>query len=238
MKTSTGRRLFALSLIAMMAVRSVAHAQGSAPADTDDALYTMGLNVGQQLRENGVTNVPLSRIDQGIKDALAGKQPVGADEMRMQTFLHAAAAAAAERNASAAHEFLARNAKSAGVRTTASGLQYKIIRAGDVKAASPQATDQVTVNFRGTLLDGTEFDSSSKHGTVSTLQVNGVLKAWTEALTMMKPGDQWQLFVPPELGFGGASRRGVPGGSLLIYDLQLVSIAPAVRNSTTAATTP
>jgi FKBP-type peptidyl-prolyl cis-trans isomerase len=230
------RRLFALSMVVMVTVSSFAHAQGPAPAETDDALYTMGLNVGQQLRENGVTNVPLSRIDRGIKDALAGKQPVGPDEMRMQAFLHAAAAAAAARNTSAAREFLARNAKAAGVKTTASGLQYKVLRTGNVQAASPQSTDQVTVNFRGTLLDGTEFDSSSKPGTLSTLQVNGVLKAWTEALSMMKPGDKWQLFVPPELGFGSVSRRGVPGGSLLIYDLELVSIAPAVGASTAAAT--
>ena len=229
MKISNLRPLFTSSPLLITAFFSVAHAQGPAPADTEDALYTMGLNLGQQLRENGVTSVSMNRIDQGIKDALAGKQPVGADEMRMQAYLHAAAAAATAHNTLTAHEFLARNAKAVGVKTTASGLQYKVIRVGDVKAASPRVTDQVTVNFRGTLLDGTEFDSSSKPGTLSTLQVNGLLKAWTEALTMMKPGDQWQLFVPPELGFGPASRRGVPGGSLLIYDLQLLSIAPAVQ---------
>jgi FKBP-type peptidyl-prolyl cis-trans isomerase FklB len=187
----------------------------------------MGLNVGQQLRDNGVTRAPLSRIDQGIKDGLAGKKPIGADEMRMQAFLRNAAAAAAQRNAAAAHDFLVRNAKAPGVTTTASGLQYKIIQEGDVNAASPTASDQVTVSFRGTLLDGSEFDSSSKPGTVSTLQVNGLIKGWTEALTLMKPGAKWQLFVPPELGFGPATRLGVPGGSLLIYDLQLLSVIPA-----------
>ncbi len=150
--------------------------------------------------------------------------------------MHAAAAATAARNGSAAHEFLARNANQPGVKITPSGLQYKIILAGSGNAASPRDTDQVTVNFRGTLLDGTEFDSSTKPGTLSTLQVNGVLKAWTEALTMMKPGDKWQLFVPPELGFGFTPRRNVPGGSLLIYDLQLVSVAPAMQRSIASAT--
>jgi FKBP-type peptidyl-prolyl cis-trans isomerase len=81
------------------------------------------------------------------------------------------------------------------------------------------------------LLDGTEFDNSTMKGTASTVQANGVMKGWTEALSMMKPGDKWQLFVPPELGFGPNARLGVPGGSLLIYELELVSIGPPLRSS-------
>jgi FKBP-type peptidyl-prolyl cis-trans isomerase FklB len=240
MKKLDGWRLAACSLVTLMPAVPMARAETPppTPAAADDALYTMGLNVGQQLRDNGVANAPLNRIDQGIKDGLAGKKPVGADEMRMQGFLRASSAAATQRNAAAAHEFLARNAKAPGVKTTASGLQYKIIEAGDANAASPQATDQVTVNFRGTFLDGSEFDSSSKPGTASTLQVNGLMKGWTEALSMMKPGAHWQLFVPPELGFGPVTRLGVPGGSLLIYDLQLLSVAPSPTRPPTAAQTP
>lgn len=185
----------------------------------------MGLNVGQQLQQNGVpTDVSLSRIDQGIKDGLAGRRPLAADQMRLQAFLRSSAQAAAARNAAAAHEFLERNAKLPGVRTSASGLQYRIIEAGNQNAQSPRPTDLVTLSFRGTLLDGTEFDSSSKPGTASTVQVNGVMKGWTEALTQMKPGAHWQLFVPPELGYGPVTRLGIPGGSLLIYDLQLLSV--------------
>jgi len=242
MKKLTARPLGSYCLVALICALSMARAQSPSPptaAATDDALYTMGLNVGQQLRDNGVPKVPLSRIDQGIKDGLAGKKPNGADQMRMQAFLRSAAAAAAARNAEAARKFLARNAKAPGVMTTASGLQYKIIEAGDATGASPQITDQVTVNFRGTLLDGTEFDSSSKPGTASTLQVNGLIKAWTEALPLMKPGARWQLFVPPELGMGQVTRLGVPGGSLLIYDLQLVNVLPAaMRPPTPAAQAP
>jgi FKBP-type peptidyl-prolyl cis-trans isomerase len=216
----------AIGALLLTSVTPSACAADPTPAAADDALYTMGLNAGQQLHDNGVTHASLKRLEQGIKDGLAGKQATGADQMRLQGFLHSAAAASSARNAVAAHEFLAHNAKATGVTTTASGLQYRIIQPGDVNSASPQATDQVTVNFRGTLLDGSEFDSSSKPGTLSTLQVNGLMQAWTEALTMMKPGAKWQLFVPPELGFGPATRRGVPGGSLLIYDLQLLSVAP------------
>jgi FKBP-type peptidyl-prolyl cis-trans isomerase FklB len=138
----------------------------------------------------------------------------------------------------AARKFLERNAKTPGVTTTASGLQYKIIEAGNQSAASPQPTDLVTLSFRGSLLDGSQFDSSSKPGTASTVQVNGVMKAWTEALIHMKPRARWQLWVPPELGFGETTRVGVPGGSLLIYDLQLVSISPSLRPPGTGAPAP
>jgi FKBP-type peptidyl-prolyl cis-trans isomerase FklB len=113
------------------------------------------------------------------------------------------------------------------VTTTPSGLQYKVIETGVPNSSPPRPTDLVTVKFRGTLMDGTEFDSSSKPGTASTLQANGVMKAWTQALASMKPGARWQLFVPPELGYGDATRVDVPGGSLLIYDLQLLSVTPA-----------
>ncbi len=238
MKIHSRRRLLpARGLMTLLAISCWSGAQSAeAPtqAAADDALYTMGLALGQQLQQNGVTSpVPLGRIEQGIKDGLAGRKVLAADQMRLQTFLRTTAEAAAARNAAAAHEFLDRNAKAAGVRSTASGLQYKIIKAGNTTAPSPQPTDLVTLSFRGTLLDGTEFDSSSKPGTSTTVQVNGVMKAWTEALTLMKPGAEWQLFVPPELGFGQVTRLGIPGGSLLIYDLQLISatapVPPATR---------
>jgi len=219
-----------------LAAQQPACAQSVPPAQ-DEALYAMGLQLGQQLNQSGVTNVPLKPIDKGIKDALAGKQMTGADQMRANAFLQASAAAAAERNLASAHAFLAHNAKAAGVITTPSGLQYKIIDGGDSAAPSPQPNEMVTVAFRGTLLDGREFDSSSKPGTASTIQANGVMRGWTEALTQMKPGAKWQLFVPPELGFGQTSRAGVPGGSLLIYDLQLLRVSPALQSTADANAT-
>jgi FKBP-type peptidyl-prolyl cis-trans isomerase len=230
----TDRQLgIACGFMALIALPAWAGAQNvSAPspgtASADEALYTMGVNLGRQLRQNGVSgDVPMARMDQGVKDGLAGKTVSAADQMRMQAYLRAAAESAAGRNAAAAREYLERNAKSPGVTTTASGLQYKIIEPGNPNAASPRPTDLVSLSFRGSLLDGKEFDSSSTPGSAATVQVNGVMKAWTEALTLMKPGARWQLFVPPELGFGQATRLGVPGGSLLIYDLKLLSITPA-----------
>lgn len=216
---------FATLLLAPLATRAQG-ASAPAPASTDEAVYMMGLNLGQQLRQNGVTaGVPLNRIEQGVKDGLAGKRALGPDQMRLQAFLAASVEAATARNTAAARAYLQDNAKASGVASTASGLQYKVIEQGDPKAASPRPTDMVTVSFRGRLIDGTEFDSSSKPGTATTVQVNGVMKGWTEALTLMKPGAHWQLFVPPELGYGAATRLGVPGGSLLIYDFRLLSIS-------------
>jgi FKBP-type peptidyl-prolyl cis-trans isomerase FklB len=224
--------LHACTCMALIALPAWAGAQSPSPAastsaDEDEALYTTGVNLGQQLRQNGVTSgAPLKRIEQGIKDGLAGKTVTAAEQMRMQAYMRSAADSAAARNAAAAHQYLEHNAKAPGVTTTASGLQYKIIEPGNPNAASPRPTDLVSLSFRGSLLDGTEFDSSSKPGTAGTVQVNGVMKGWTEALTLMKPGAHWQVFVPPELGFGQATRLGVPGGSLLIYDLKLLNITP------------
>jgi FKBP-type peptidyl-prolyl cis-trans isomerase FklB len=233
MKNNLGRLLNACSLMTLISAPLWAGAQTSSPptpASADEAFYTMGLNMGQQLHQNGVTaEVSINRVEQGIKDGLAGKKTLAADQMRLQAFLRSAAEAAAAKNAAAAHEYLDRNAKAKGVTTTTAGLQYKIIEAGNLKAASPQPTDLVTLRFRGTFLDGTEFDSSSKPGTAAAFQVNGVMKAWQEALTLMKPGAKWQLFVPPELGYGQGSRPGIPGGSLLIYDIELQSIQAMPR---------
>jgi FKBP-type peptidyl-prolyl cis-trans isomerase FklB len=223
----------ACALMALIAAPAWAGAQTADrptpdSAAADEALYTMGVNLGRQLSQNGVSgDIPLSRIDQGVKDGLAGKAVSAAQQMRLQAYLRSAAETAAARNAAAAHEYLERNAKTSGVTTTPSGLQYKIIEPGDPNADSPRSTDLVSVSFRGSLLDGRQFDSSSTPGSAATVQVNGVMRAWTEALTLMKPGARWQLFVPPELGYGQATRLGVPGGSLLIYDLTLLRVMTA-----------
>ncbi len=134
--------------------------------------------------------------------------------------------AASADNAAAAQKFLKKNAKAKGVTTTASGLEYRILRPGDAQAPSPRPTDRVSVRYRGTFLDGTEFDSSARHVGAVPLAVNNLMKGWQEALVLMKPGSKWQLFVPPELGYGMGARRNVPGGSLLIFEIELLSVTP------------
>ena len=115
---------------------------------------------------------------------------------------------------------MARNGKEKGVVTTASGLQYKILAAGDKKAPPIALTDTVTVEYRGKLADGMEFDSSYSRGVPATFPVNGVIKGWQEALVLMKPGAKWQLFVPPELAYGPRAQQKIPANSLLIFDVK------------------
>jgi len=119
--------------------------------------------------------------------------------------------------------FLAENAKKEGVITTASGLQYKVIKSGT--GESPKLTDTVKVNYEGTLIDGTVFDSSKQHGGPATFPVNRVIPGWTEALQLMKVGDKWQLFIPARLAYGDQSpTAAIPPNSVLIFEVELLGI--------------
>jgi len=128
-----------------------------------------------------------------------------------------------EKNKADGEKFLAENAKKAGVKVLPSGLQYKVITTGTGK--SPKATDTVTTQYKGTLIDGTEFDSSYKRGEPATFPVSGVIPGWTEALQLMKEGAKWQLFLPPNLAYGerGAGRDIGPN-STLIFEVELISV--------------
>ncbi|MDX1815211.1 MAG: FKBP-type peptidyl-prolyl cis-trans isomerase, partial [Thermodesulfobacteriota bacterium] len=130
---------------------------------------------------------------------------------------------AAEKNLAEGKSFLEKNAKKEGVKTLPSGLQYKVLKKGS--GISPKKTDTVTVNYKGTLIDGTEFDSSYKRGKPATFRVGGVIAGWTEGLQLMKPGAKWQLFIPPNLAYGerGAGARIAPN-STLIFEVELVSV--------------
>jgi FKBP-type peptidyl-prolyl cis-trans isomerase len=217
-------------------------AQAAAPSDgddinVDDAGYIYGVNFGQQLYRLGLTDeVPIESIARGLKDGLAGKTTSEDDALRSIGYLKAINARNIGRNEAAAKQFLNHNATQRGVHQTSSGLQYKIIAAGDKKGVSPQPTDIVTVKYSGKLLDGTPIDSST--AAPVSLPFDKVIKGWQEALTLMKPGAKWELFVPPELAYGGKFRPGIPLGSMLEFDLELVSVAPAgeVRSSSTGDT--
>jgi FKBP-type peptidyl-prolyl cis-trans isomerase len=144
--------------------------------------------------------------------------------------------AEAETNKKAGAEFLAANKTKPGVITLPSGLQYKVLTEG--KGDSPKADDTVTVNYRGTLIDGTEFDSSYSRNQPANFQANHVIKGWTEALQLMKPGSKWQLFIPSELAYGDMSRPKIPAGSTLIFEVELLSFkkpeAPAASQPLTS----
>ena len=194
------------------------------PKADDRTSYLFGLSYGAQMRNAGITTqVSVEAIERGIKDGLSGKEPTQDDGRQLQGFVNAVQQAATANNKTAAAEFLAKNGKEKGVITTASGLQYKVTAAGDKKAPPIASSDQVTVQYRGKLLDGSEFDSSYSRGTPAVFPVNGVIKGWQEALVLMKPGSKFELWVPPALAYGDTTRPKIPGGSLLVFDVEVVS---------------
>jgi len=236
----------ALSLVVLVAVAALGEAQtpppavkpppttapgaDPGPAPTPDQIsYLFGLIFGAQMHNTGITPdaVVSDAVVRGIKDGLQGKTPSPADQQQLQAYARSAADAMAARNEAAAKEFLAKNAKEKGVIMTASGLEYKILAAGDKKAPPITLTDTVTVEYRGKLINGTEFDSSYSRGVPATFPVNGVIKGWQEALVLMKPGAKWQLFIPPDLAYGPRSQPKIPSNSLLIFDVNVVSAEAA-----------
>ena len=218
--------LLATLPVAAQAEEKPAAAPAAAPAGESPS-YGSGLMVGQSLHLNGITTeLDIDAFVRGLKDALGGKVPTAEDTQRVQQFVTGIRDAVGGRNKEAARAFLEKNGKQKGVVTTASGLQYKIIAAGDAKAASPGPTDQVTVQYRGKLLDGTEFDSSYKRGQPATFAANGVIKGWQEALVLMKPGAKWELFIPPDLAYDmkPPPRSVIPLGAALVFDVELLSV--------------
>ena len=209
-----------------------AAADSSLKSDKDKASYSIGINLGSQLAQSK-DELNFDKLILGLNDAFDGKAPkIGIEEMRkvMTAFqqklaakAQAKKAAIANRNKKAGEEFLAANKKNKGVKTTKSGLQYKVITSG--KGATPKATDIVVTHYRGTLIDGKVFDSSYKRGKPATFPVNGVIKGWTEALQMMKVGDKWKLFIPANLAYGerGAGKSIGPNETL-IFDIELLKI--------------
>ncbi|HYX74886.1 MAG TPA: FKBP-type peptidyl-prolyl cis-trans isomerase [Steroidobacteraceae bacterium] len=211
----------------------------AAAADMNAVSYSLGVSMGDQLRSSGISpdSVNSQRLAQGVRDALSGKVKLGeADQKNISQLLRTSYQGAADANHRAAAKFLAENGKKPGVISTASGLQYLVLAAGS--GESPKATDEATVNYRGTLLDGTEFDSSYRRGQPATFPVSRVIPGWTEALQLMKPGAKYRLFVPPQLAYDMRPKSGLPPGSLLIFEVELLSVKPGQAAATPPAQPP
>jgi FKBP-type peptidyl-prolyl cis-trans isomerase len=200
--------------------------------EKDKASYAVGMSIGSGLHRQGVPVDP-ALVARGLRDAMNGTKPLlTEDEMKailtkLQAQVREAAQAkaheAGESNRKEGDTFLAANKSKDGVVALPSGLQYKILTAGT--GPKPTATDTVKCNYKGTLLNGKEFDSSFKRGEPATFPVGGVIKGWTEALQLMPVGSKWQLFIPPDLAYGD---RGAPpdiqAGDTLIFEVELLSI--------------
>jgi FKBP-type peptidyl-prolyl cis-trans isomerase FklB len=210
------------------------------------ASYAIGVNIGKGLHRDGV-DVDPAVIRRGIQDGIAGgKLALTDDEMKaaltalttdLKKKADAEAAAAGEANKKEGEAFLAANKSKEGVQTLPDGLQYKVLTAGN--GPKPTATDTVVCNYKGTLINGTEFDSSYKRGQPVTFPVGQVIKGWTEVLQMMPTGSKWEVFIPSDLAYGpqGPGRGPIGPNQTLIFEIELVSIQPKAA-ATTPATPP
>jgi FKBP-type peptidyl-prolyl cis-trans isomerase FklB len=223
-----------MAMCAAVALSGAAFAADAPELKTDKEKlsYSIGMDIGGNLKRQSVEVDP-DLLAKGLKDSYGGgKTVLTEDESRksiadFQKTLMAKQAETmkklSEKNKADGEKFLAENAKKEGVKTLSSGLQYKELAPGTGK--SPKSTDTVTTHYRGTLIDGTEFDSSYKRGQPATFQVSGVIPGWIEALQLMKEGAKWQLFVPPSLAYEerGAGREIGPNATL-IFEVELISV--------------
>jgi FKBP-type peptidyl-prolyl cis-trans isomerase FklB len=190
-------------------------------SDKDKAIYSLGYDLGTELKGHAL-ELNSELLLQGINDAIDGNKPLVKTSGRNRA-LAQIRAQRVQHNLEQSLAFLAENAKKEGVVTLESGLQYKVIKAGEGK--SPKATDSVSVNYSGTLIDGTEFDSSYDRGKPVTFQLKKVIKGWREALQLMKEGAKWELYIPPELAYGKRTpNKTIPPNSALIYEVELIAV--------------
>ncbi|QKE63822.1 FKBP-type peptidyl-prolyl cis-trans isomerase [Aquipseudomonas campi] len=193
------------------------------------ASYGIGLNMGKSLAQQGIDDLDQKAISAGIADALGKKEQQLKDEELVEafTFLQQRAEqrmlALNEESAKAGKKFLEENAKKEGVITTASGLQYEVLKKAD--GAQPKATDVVTVHYEGKLTDGSVFDSSVERGSPIDLPVNGVIPGWVEGLQLMHVGEKYKLYIPSALAYGEQSPTpAIPANSVLVFELELLAI--------------
>ncbi|MBI5409700.1 MAG: FKBP-type peptidyl-prolyl cis-trans isomerase [Nitrospirae bacterium] len=226
-------RLLTALLGVMLLANTIYAGEDAALKDQRDKVsYSIGMSIGKDFKNQSL-DVDPDILARGIKDVFSGGKPLMTDEEVRETMTNfrnemmvkqtAHMKEMSDKNKKEGEAFLAENKKKEGVVTLPSGLQYKIITEGT--GEKPKAADTVTVNYRGTLIDGTEFDSSYSRNQPATFKVTGVIPGWTEALQLMKAGSKWQLFIPSNLAYGerGAGRDIGPN-STLIFEVELLSI--------------
>jgi FKBP-type peptidyl-prolyl cis-trans isomerase len=238
------RCLVLVFFVAGLVFPAVAGEKKILKSENEKLSYSMGINAARSMKrfmqmqsieldvklvqtgfEDGLKDGETLLKDQEIQEILtAFQKEMHTKQQKMMAQQQEQMKTLGEKNKKEGEKFLSENKNQKGVKTLPSGLQYKIIKEGT--GASPKDTDKVTVHYQGTLIDGTEFDSSYKRGTPVTFPVNGVIKGWTEALKLMKTGSKWKLFIPSGLAYGEGGTPGGPIGpnAVLLFEVELISI--------------
>lgn len=238
------KSLFGIALMALLTIACQGQAGEKVVLDTDQAKesYSIGYSIGEDFKQQGI-EIDSRVLAKGMADAIAGGDAMLSEEERMKIFAalqqrmmekqqalvaeqQKEMAAKGEQNLTDGKTFLEANAKKDGVKTLDSGLQYQVLEKG--KGAPPIKTDNVSVHYHGTLIDGTVFDSSVERGEPATFPVGGVIPGWVEALQLMPPGSKWKLFIPSELAYGERGAGPVIGpNSVLVFEVELLAINEA-----------
>lgn len=218
------KHLLFLTLIGISLVGCTKKADLS--TDTGKSSYAIGLQIGRGFKQQGV-DVNEASLSQGISDGIAGKEQITKEEAakaisELQQTMMKKAKDTADKAKAVSDDFLKKNETQPGVKTTASGLQYVVQKEGSGK--SPDKNSTVKVNYRGTLTDGTEFDSSFKRNAPAELKLAQVIPGWSEALMLMKPGAKYKIFIPPALAYGESPRPNIPPNSTLVFDVELLEV--------------
>ncbi len=221
------KKIFVLGLAA--ASVAVVGCQKKLDDDKKKASYAIGQQIGSNLKNQNIDFDP-EVLAMSIKEASEGKESKLKQEemqqslMKLQEGLMKKQADMATKNKEDGAKFLEKNKSEANVKTTASGLQYIVLQEGTGKTPTPK--DMVKAHYKGTLIDGKQFDSSYDRGQPAEFPVEGVIKGWTEALQMMKVGGKMKLFIPSDLGYGESARPGIPANSVLIFEVELLDVNP------------
>ncbi len=216
-----------ISLLIMLCTVTFAGWAQKSKSTMDSVSYSLGVLVGQNLKNQGFEKLDANALSTGLQDAINGKPLAISAEVAGQLVNDYLEKSKKSQSASIIEEgqkFLAENGKKPGVVTLPSGLQYMIMKEGT--GAMPKATDKVTTHYTGTLLNGEVFDSSVERGQPATFPVNGVIKGWTEALQLMKVGSKWKLFIPYDLAYGERGAGGqIKPYATLVFEVELLEIA-------------
>jgi FKBP-type peptidyl-prolyl cis-trans isomerase FklB len=199
----------------------------------DSFSYAAGLNIGNSMKEQGISKLNSALVQKAIDDVMNNRTPLLTQEqagMTLQQQLAEFAKKKSDAEKAKSKAFLDANKKRPGVTTLPNGLQYEVLAAGQANGAKPKPEDTVVVHYVGTLTDGKEFDNSIKRGEPATFPLNGVIKGWTEILQLMPKGAKWKVVIPSDLGYGDRGAGGaIPPGATLVFEIELLDIKPAVK---------